>query len=97
MVLLKETVSDPGTGRIANPTFSDYPVAVNADVPDVDVGFVGEPDPFNPIGVKASVRSAWSASPLRSPTRSSTPPASACGICRSPWTSSYGRRAGPNA
>ncbi len=52
MALLEETVSDPGTGRIANATFGDYLVAVNADVPDIDVIFVGEPDPINPIGVK---------------------------------------------
>jgi CO/xanthine dehydrogenase Mo-binding subunit len=51
MALLEETVSD-GSGRIANPTFSDYLVAVNADVPDMEVLFVGEPDRFNPIGVK---------------------------------------------
>jgi CO/xanthine dehydrogenase Mo-binding subunit len=52
MALLEETLSDPGTGRIANATFGDYLVAVNADVPDVDVIFAGEPDPVNPIGVK---------------------------------------------
>jgi len=52
MALLEETLSDPGTGRIANATFGDYLVAVNADVPDVDVIFVGDPDPMNPIGVK---------------------------------------------
>jgi len=52
MALLEETLSDPGTGRIANATLGDYLVAVNADVPDVDVVFVGEPDPMNPIGVK---------------------------------------------
>jgi xanthine dehydrogenase YagR molybdenum-binding subunit len=52
MALLEETVSDPGTGRIANATFGDYLVPVNADVPDMDVIFLGEPDPFNPIGVK---------------------------------------------
>ncbi len=52
MALLEETVSDPGTGRIANATFGDYLVAVNADVPDIDVIFVGEPDPMTPIGVK---------------------------------------------
>jgi xanthine dehydrogenase YagR molybdenum-binding subunit len=51
MALLEETVSD-GSGRIANPTFSDYLMAVNADIPDMDVLFVGEPDRFNPIGVK---------------------------------------------
>ena len=52
MALLEETVSDPGTGRLANATFGDYLVAVNADVPDIDVIFVGEPDPMTPIGVK---------------------------------------------
>jgi xanthine dehydrogenase YagR molybdenum-binding subunit len=51
MALLEETVSDP-SGRIANPTFSDYLVAVNADIPNMEVLFVGEPDRFNPIGVK---------------------------------------------
>jgi xanthine dehydrogenase YagR molybdenum-binding subunit len=52
MALLEETLADPGTARIANATLGDYLVAVNADVPDVDVIFVGQPDPMNPIGVK---------------------------------------------
>ncbi len=51
MALLEQTITDP-SGRIANPTFTDYLVPVNADVPDMDVLFVGEPDRFNPIGVK---------------------------------------------
>jgi xanthine dehydrogenase YagR molybdenum-binding subunit len=52
MALLEETVSDPRTGRIANATFGDYLVPVNADVPDIEVIFVGEADPMNPLGVK---------------------------------------------
>jgi xanthine dehydrogenase YagR molybdenum-binding subunit len=48
----EETVTDPGSGRVANATLGDYLVAVNADVPDIDVAFVGEPDPDNPIGAK---------------------------------------------
>jgi xanthine dehydrogenase YagR molybdenum-binding subunit len=52
MALLEETVTDPGTGRITNANFGDYLVPVNADIPDLDVLFVGEPDRFNPIGVK---------------------------------------------
>jgi len=52
MALLEQTLSDPGTGRIANATFGDYLVAVNADVPHIDVIFTGEPDPINPVGVK---------------------------------------------
>ena len=50
--LFEETITDPGTGRIANATFGDYLVPVNADVPDMDVVFVGEPDPLTPIGTK---------------------------------------------
>jgi xanthine dehydrogenase YagR molybdenum-binding subunit len=52
MTMLEETVFDSGTGRIANATFGDYLIAVNADVPDLDVVFVGEPDEFSPIGTK---------------------------------------------
>jgi CO/xanthine dehydrogenase Mo-binding subunit len=52
MALLEDTVTDPGTGRIANATLGDYLVPVNADIPDMEVLFVGEPDRFNPIGVK---------------------------------------------
>jgi CO/xanthine dehydrogenase Mo-binding subunit len=49
--LLEETVTDR-TGRIANATLADYLVPVNADVPAMDVVFVGEPDPLTEIGTK---------------------------------------------
>jgi xanthine dehydrogenase YagR molybdenum-binding subunit len=49
MAMFEETITDPGSGRVANPTLSDYLVAVN---PDIDIAFVGEPDPSNPIGAK---------------------------------------------
>jgi len=52
MTKLEETVFDPGTGRIANGTFGDYLIPAHADIPDLDVVFVGGPDRFNPIGVK---------------------------------------------
>jgi xanthine dehydrogenase YagR molybdenum-binding subunit len=52
MTLFEETVFDPATGRIANPTFADYLIPVSADIPDLDVIFVGEPDRSNPVGVK---------------------------------------------
>jgi xanthine dehydrogenase YagR molybdenum-binding subunit len=52
MALLEETVTDPATGRITNANLGDYLVPVNADVPSLEVLFVGEPDRFNPIGVK---------------------------------------------
>ena len=50
--LFEETIADPGTGRIANATLADYLVPVHADVPDMDVVFVGDPDPLTPIGTK---------------------------------------------
>lgn len=93
MAPLEETVSDPGTGRIANATLGDYLVAVNADVPDIDVIFVGEPDPMNPIGVKGH-RPKWPswASRRPSPTPSSTPPDDAYGLCPSPPSNFCDRR-----
>ena len=52
MTMLEENVFDPDTGRIANATFGDYLIPANADVPDIDVVFVGTPDPVRPIGIK---------------------------------------------
>ncbi|MBX7267747.1 xanthine dehydrogenase family protein molybdopterin-binding subunit [Micromonospora sp. Llam7] len=50
--LLEETVTDGRTGRIANASFSDYLVPVNADIGELDVVFVGEPDRLTPVGTK---------------------------------------------
>jgi CO/xanthine dehydrogenase Mo-binding subunit len=50
--IFEETVTDPGTGRIANATLGDYLVPVNADVPDIDVVFVGGPDRLTATGTK---------------------------------------------
>jgi CO/xanthine dehydrogenase Mo-binding subunit len=52
MTMLEETVFDPETGRIANATFGDYLIPTNADVPDLDVVFVGTPDTVRPLGIK---------------------------------------------
>jgi CO/xanthine dehydrogenase Mo-binding subunit len=52
MALFEDTMTDAVTGRIANATFGDYLVAVNADVPDIDVAFVGEPDRGSAVGTK---------------------------------------------
>ncbi len=52
MALFEDTVTDADTGRIANATFGDYLVPVNADIPPMDVLFVGGPDPANPVGTK---------------------------------------------
>ena len=53
MALMEETAYDPGTGMVATRNLADYHVPVNADIPQIDVHFVGEPDfAFNPIGVR---------------------------------------------
>ncbi|WP_213450596.1 xanthine dehydrogenase family protein molybdopterin-binding subunit [Rhizomonospora bruguierae] len=52
MALMERTTPDPGSGRIMNANLGDYLVPVHADVPDVDVLFVGGPDPLTPMGVK---------------------------------------------
>jgi CO/xanthine dehydrogenase Mo-binding subunit len=52
MTMLEEIVFDPETGRIANATFGDYLIPANADVPDLDVVFVGKPDTVRPLGIK---------------------------------------------
>ena len=51
MALLERTDFDPA-GRVANPTFADYLIPVNADIPDLDVVFVGARDAFSSIGIK---------------------------------------------
>ena len=52
--LFEEVAADPGTGRVANATFADYVIPTNADVPDIDVVFVGGPDASTPSGVKGA-------------------------------------------
>ena len=51
MALLEETVSDR-TGRLATTSLAEYVVAANADVREVDVLFVGQPDSMTPLGTK---------------------------------------------
>jgi len=51
MALLEESVSDR-TGRLVTTSLADYVVATNADVRDVDVVFVGQPDSMTPLGAK---------------------------------------------
>ncbi|MFJ8357612.1 xanthine dehydrogenase family protein molybdopterin-binding subunit [Streptomyces sp. NPDC093984] len=50
--MFEETATDRGTGRIANATFGDYLMPVNADIPDIDVLFVGGPDRATAVGSK---------------------------------------------
>ena len=53
MVLQEHTVRDRRTARAVTRDLADYHVPVHADIPDIDVSFVEEPDPFvNLLGVK---------------------------------------------
>jgi xanthine dehydrogenase YagR molybdenum-binding subunit len=53
MALHEETVHDHRFGRIMNANIAEYHVPVNADVHDIQVIFVDEPDDIiNPLGIK---------------------------------------------
>ncbi|MGH3373331.1 MAG: xanthine dehydrogenase family protein molybdopterin-binding subunit, partial [Actinoallomurus sp.] len=51
MALSEETLVDPRTGRIMNPHLSDYHVPVHADVPPIQIRYLGDPDPTMPAGM----------------------------------------------
>jgi xanthine dehydrogenase YagR molybdenum-binding subunit len=51
MALEEESIYDAATGLPATSNLADYHVPVNADIRDLEVHFVGEPDfEFNPMG-----------------------------------------------
>jgi xanthine dehydrogenase YagR molybdenum-binding subunit len=53
MALHEETVYDHSFGRIMNANIAEYHVPVNADIQDIEVIFVDEPDAIiNPLGIK---------------------------------------------
>lgn len=53
MALHEQTVYDPATGLPVTRNLADYHVPVNADIRDIEVHFVGEPDyEFNPMGAR---------------------------------------------
>src|SRR5438034_8828380 len=52
MALHEETLFDHRFGRIMNPNIAEYHVPVNADVHDIKVIFVDEPDDSNQLGIK---------------------------------------------
>jgi xanthine dehydrogenase YagR molybdenum-binding subunit len=53
MALHEETLVDHNLGRIMNPNIAEYHVAANADVHEIKVLFVDEPDAtINPLGMK---------------------------------------------
>jgi xanthine dehydrogenase YagR molybdenum-binding subunit len=53
MALHEETLIDHAFGRVMNADIAEYHVPVNADVHDIEVIFVDEPDEIiNPLGIK---------------------------------------------
>jgi xanthine dehydrogenase YagR molybdenum-binding subunit len=53
MALHEETFIDPTLGRWMNHNYAEYHVPAHADIEDIDVIFVDEPDPeVTPLGVK---------------------------------------------
>ena len=52
MALHEETLIDHKFGRIMNANIAEYHVPVNADIGDIKVIFVDEPDNSNPLGLK---------------------------------------------
>jgi xanthine dehydrogenase YagR molybdenum-binding subunit len=53
MALHEETLVDHNFGRVMNANIAEYHVPVNADIRDIQVIFVEEPDELvNPLGIK---------------------------------------------
>jgi xanthine dehydrogenase YagR molybdenum-binding subunit len=53
MALHEETLIDHNFGRTVNANLGEYHVPVNADIQDIEVIFVEEPDEIiNPLGIK---------------------------------------------
>lgn len=50
MALTEETMFDPRTGRIMNPSLAEYHIPVQADIPDIDIVYTDIPDPLTPLG-----------------------------------------------
>lgn len=53
MALMEQAVFHPTRARMINDNLADYALPVNADIPEIEVIFVGEPDSrFNELGVR---------------------------------------------
>ncbi len=88
--LHEATEIDPRVARYTNDNLADYLVPVNADIQQLDVILVPEEDNFvNPAGVKGIGELGNVGTAAAVITRSITPPACACGNCRSGWRSCW--------
>ena len=89
MALHEQSVIDRRFGHYANHDFAEYHIAVNADIGEIEVGWIDEEDPHvNPMGSKVSAKSASWAPQRPSPTPPTMPPASASATSPLPWTNS---------
>jgi len=53
MALMEDAVRDPRAGAIVTNNFADYHIPVNADIGEIEILFVEEPDfAFNPLGAR---------------------------------------------
>ncbi len=52
LALMEETQFDERSGRIMNPSLSEYHVPVHLDVPEIDVIWTDIPDPHAPMGAR---------------------------------------------
>jgi xanthine dehydrogenase YagR molybdenum-binding subunit len=52
LALMEETLFDERSGRIMNPSLSEYHVPVHMDVPGIDVMWTDIPDPHAPMGAR---------------------------------------------
>ncbi|PZG13680.1 xanthine dehydrogenase family protein molybdopterin-binding subunit [Nonomuraea aridisoli] len=51
LALSEQTLVDPRTGRVVNPSLAEYHVPVHADIPRIDVHYLDDPDPTTPLGL----------------------------------------------
>ncbi|TAJ83077.1 xanthine dehydrogenase family protein molybdopterin-binding subunit [Reyranella sp.] len=52
LALTEETLFDPRSGRVMNPSLAEYHVPVHLDVPEIDVIWTDLPDPQAPLGAR---------------------------------------------
>ena len=90
MALHEETLVDHNFGRIMNADIAEYHVPVNADIQDIKVIFVDEPDGIvNPLGIKGVGEIGIVGVPAAIANAVYHATASACATCRSRWTSFF--------
>lgn len=61
--LFERVVHDPATGQLLSGSFMDYALPRAADLPDLDVTFMGVPTDANPLGVKGAGQAGAIAAP----------------------------------